>query len=225
MGLQSITLAYFPPNMTSVLQPMDLGIIKNLKQHYRHKLVLQRLEQMEKKQPMVDVNILQAINIVAKAWRTKVSAQTIANCFRKAGFIQEMVEAPDVEVNNSEDCANLEEINRDFNLLKSKTPWQGSFEDFMACDNSVVVSGQLSDEDIVAHVAGDREDEPDELDVNDGENLDPNCSADIVTPKKPTKVEIVTAMKVLIRSLEMTANSSDSMFNNLFDIENHLLND
>jgi Tc5 transposase DNA-binding domain/DDE superfamily endonuclease len=45
-------------NMTSVLQPMDLGIIKNLKQYYRHDLVLKQLDQMENKQPLADVNIL-----------------------------------------------------------------------------------------------------------------------------------------------------------------------
>jgi DDE superfamily endonuclease len=62
LHLQSIYLAYFPPNMISVFQPMDLGIIKNFKQNYRHELMLQR-EQIDNKLPLVDVNILQAINI------------------------------------------------------------------------------------------------------------------------------------------------------------------
>jgi DDE superfamily endonuclease len=40
LQLQSIDFAYLLPNMTSVLQPMDLRIIDSLKQHYRKDLVL-----------------------------------------------------------------------------------------------------------------------------------------------------------------------------------------
>lgn len=45
--LKAIELKFFPPNTTSVLQPMDLGIIKNLKHYYRRTLVKQRLIEME----------------------------------------------------------------------------------------------------------------------------------------------------------------------------------
>lgn len=45
--LKAIQLCYFPPNATSVLQPLDLGIIKTLKHYYRYALVKQRIENME----------------------------------------------------------------------------------------------------------------------------------------------------------------------------------
>lgn len=41
MELSNIKLEYFPPNTTSQLQPLDLGIIKNFKSHYRKFLVSQ----------------------------------------------------------------------------------------------------------------------------------------------------------------------------------------
>jgi hypothetical protein len=159
---------------------------------------------------------------VAKAWRTKVSAQTIANCFRKAGFIHKEVGVPDGDLDSGDVDDNLAEVNRHFDLLKSKTSWQGDLADYMTCDNSVIVHGQLSDDDIVAHVAGVEEDE---TDVIDEENLDPNCSTESVAQKKPTKAEIISAMEIINRSLEMTADSTDVMFNNLFDIEKHILTD
>lgn len=34
-NLTNITLVFLLPNMTSILQPMDWGVIKNLKFHYR----------------------------------------------------------------------------------------------------------------------------------------------------------------------------------------------
>ena len=37
--LESIKIEFFPPNTTSVLQPMDMGIIRCLKINYRKKLV------------------------------------------------------------------------------------------------------------------------------------------------------------------------------------------
>jgi hypothetical protein len=38
-GLKSVKLVFLPPNTTSVTQPMDQGVIRNLKLHYR-KLVV-----------------------------------------------------------------------------------------------------------------------------------------------------------------------------------------
>ena len=45
--LDFIKLEYFPPNTTSVLQPLDLGVIKNLKHYYRNNLVRKRLQELE----------------------------------------------------------------------------------------------------------------------------------------------------------------------------------
>ena len=45
--LINVKLDFVPPNMTSVLQPLDLGIIKSLKMHYRNNLVKQQLNAVE----------------------------------------------------------------------------------------------------------------------------------------------------------------------------------
>lgn len=46
--LKAITLCFFPPNATSVLQPLDLGIIRTMKHYYRYDLVKQRINIMDK---------------------------------------------------------------------------------------------------------------------------------------------------------------------------------
>lgn len=56
--LTNIELVFLPPNTTSHTQPMDSGIIKNLKYHYRHALAVRRLEATEDDAPPFNWNLL-----------------------------------------------------------------------------------------------------------------------------------------------------------------------
>ena len=82
--LQAIKLVFLPPNTTSLLQPSDQGIIRNLKVHYRHILLQKRVMAIDKNEGF-SVNVLDALRILQVAW-DKVSEQTIANCFQHSGF-------------------------------------------------------------------------------------------------------------------------------------------
>lgn len=37
--LNAVEVLFLPPNTTAMLQPMDQGVIANLKVHYRHRVV------------------------------------------------------------------------------------------------------------------------------------------------------------------------------------------
>ena len=45
--LTNIEVVFLPPNTTSLLQPMDMGIIKNLKGHYRSKLHTRLISELD----------------------------------------------------------------------------------------------------------------------------------------------------------------------------------
>jgi hypothetical protein len=51
-GLKATKLIFLPPNTTSHTQPMDQGIIKNLKSHYRKQVILRQLQAAEQKEEL-----------------------------------------------------------------------------------------------------------------------------------------------------------------------------
>ena len=73
--LQNIELVFLPPNTTSVTQPMDAGIIRSLKYHYRYILATKRLDLSDRDTPF-EWNILDAIISIKSAWGS-VTSKTI----------------------------------------------------------------------------------------------------------------------------------------------------
>ena len=122
--LKNIQLKFLPPNTTSLIQPMEQGIIKNLKTLYRKELVHMTLAYIEENilnpfSTAIDVSskisILQAVSFVAKSWREAKEA-TIINFFRKAGFFTlppSVIDENDEEfslpeINNGEEYNNID---------------------------------------------------------------------------------------------------------------------
>jgi DDE superfamily endonuclease len=178
--------------MTSVLQPMHLGIIRCLKHHYRHKLVLRRIDQIEGNQPQTDVNILDAVNIVAYAWN-KVKPDIIANCFRKAGFRKAEYVGDGVnDENHGERYAESGLFDNDFEKLKIVCLAREDLAIMPDFDSAVEITGQLTDDDII-DICLDQK--------GDKENHSSDCDSlqqNEVSPKNPTQEEVKKAIDVLI---------------------------
>lgn len=99
------------------------------------------------------ISILDAMKIVARVWETKVKADTIKHCFRKAGFV----------LNNEDDlplsviaervrCERFEseELETIRNSLPNCTYHQ--FVEFCEVDDNVIVCDTMSDTDIIEAV-------------------------------------------------------------------------
>ena len=126
--LKNIQLEFFPPNTTSLIQPMDQGIIKKLKTLYRKELVHLTLPYIEENilnpsSTAIDdsskISILQAVSFVAISWRA-VKEATIINCFPKSGFLNL---SPSVIDENDEEFS-LPEINNgeEYNNIDAELP-------------------------------------------------------------------------------------------------------
>lgn len=86
--LGATRVVFFPPNTTSKLQPMDRGIIKNVKHFYRKNLVKRLLLDIEAAGaniPTESISVRDAIDMLTEAWSC-VTTNTIHNCFKSAGF-------------------------------------------------------------------------------------------------------------------------------------------
>jgi hypothetical protein len=94
--LTNISLYFLPPNTTSMIQPMDAGIIKNLKHYYRQDLVKKKIRCLDNSLPF-SIDLLQALIILEKAWR-EGTQRTIVNCFKHVGFTARAaeIEIPDI---------------------------------------------------------------------------------------------------------------------------------
>ncbi|CAH8477968.1 unnamed protein product [Dicrocoelium dendriticum] len=150
--LKNIQMEFLPPKTTSLIQPMDMGIIKNLKTFYRSRLVNYILESIEEGlltssstagEISAKLNILQAVTFVAESWR-KMSSATLRNCFSHCGF-KHIVSEMDVDmvVVNEHDGENVE--------LKHVE----NYEEFLSIDNELQLydGNEECDAAIVARIA------------------------------------------------------------------------
>lgn len=164
--LKAITLAYFPPNVTSHLQPLDQGIINSLKVQYRGQLLRSITAGMENGEDIKPLNLLEAIRIISQCWFDKVTTQTISNCFRKAGFA--MQNESEIEPDNWEvqGIAALAPVFDEYMRLTNSSVNDIDVLTYAFLDQHVVATRYETDSEIVQSVIG----EAVEIESSDDEN-------------------------------------------------------
>ena len=108
LELSNIKIKFLPANTTSIIQPLDQGIIKNFKANYRKHLVRHLIAKLSSEAQFssesIDISVLDAIYWIERSWN-EVSVKCIKNCFSKAGF--NIYSAHD---NVADEISSLEEI-------------------------------------------------------------------------------------------------------------------
>src|SRR5215469_621506 len=83
--LQNTLVIWLPPNLTSLYQPLDQGIINIWKTYYKKRWINHILEEYEAgRDPYSSINVLKAIRWAILAWEDELSVSMIINCFKKA---------------------------------------------------------------------------------------------------------------------------------------------
>lgn len=194
--LHNIMLHFFPPNVTSVLQPMDQGVIWSLKQIYRKQILIKIMETPESTNINKSITILDAVNLLSLSW-DEVSAQTIRNCFCHAGISKTVANTAIME-SDPEDDLPLAELIRINKLMFLK-----DFEEFVNVDNNVAVREELPDTDLANQSLQEAEVEVMEQDQDD----------DIEEPAVTTE-EALSCVQTLQRYF-LQQESSSEMFSKL----------
>ena len=141
-----IKFLMLPPNATSIMQPLDQGIILSAKRRYKKKLAERYLVCVENNKDanslLKALNIVQATNMIAASWR-ETSSTIIQNCFRKAGFKHHAVDpAPETEDPLPAPAPDV------WNRVQR---WLGDvqFDEFAASEPEAATAQLMSDQDIV----------------------------------------------------------------------------
>jgi len=173
--LTNLKVIFFPPNLTSVVQPLDGGIIRSLKANIRKFSVLKLLSEIDSSvhasELVKKLNILDAIQFLVHSWEL-VSAETIKKCFKNCGFKISEEEGEDID----SVAAVVEEI-------------MGLLEDARVDDLSVIIDEELdcyenvNEETLINLLVGEVQEEVEEEDEIDGEaivDVEPNVSYKMV---------------------------------------------
>ena len=140
---------------------MDQGVIRNLKCHYRKQVIQRQLRAVDTETD-IRINVLDAIHMMENVWRL-VTATTIANCYRHAGFVTDIVDVQTTDSDDPDDDIPLAVLGRLANGV--------TFDHLATADEHLPVCADLSDNDIVDNLLSQRR--PD-TQCDDGDDVEPH---------------------------------------------------
>ena len=208
--LDYVRVVFLPPNTTSVIQPCDVGIIQAFKSSYRRMMlrkVIQLVDDpsMGKLDSMTlkhNINILHCLQFAKSAWES-VTAGTIQNCWRKAGFKLPNSEAVDDPLDEAEE----DEDNVDSSLSSDLTELEKLDETEPCC---VAPSDDIVE--IVDMLQRECEDEGGELKEEEGLEE---------ATQPPTSAELLQAIAT-VRLALYASKADSSIHSSLSKVENYL---
>ena len=138
----NIHVVFLPKNTTSKLQPLDAGIIKNFKVHYRRLLLRHTLAKVDESKLNASaiaksIDILTAIRWIKQAWE-KVESKTIKNCFRHCGVVEMEAEDEsdpfaDLQDDEQTSCESLQDLVSQFDPTMTSNDYLTADDDLSTC--------------------------------------------------------------------------------------------
>lgn len=172
--LSNVTVKFFPPNTTSHLQPLDQGVIRAFKAHYRKRILQELLSRLDSADSASDlakkITVLDAVMWSAQAWKN-VSNECIQNCFSKAGFeFDDRNEPPEIIDSDEPNDGNIFDLMNRYAEVVPAAAGVG-IDDFLSFDDPLTTDishGTIVD-DIANEILGRHKEEV--MAAENGESL------------------------------------------------------
>lgn len=180
---------FLPPNVTSLLQPMDQSVIETMKRHYRRQLLRKLLVEGEDEECVLNnhkkINLKDCAYMVAEAW-SLVKTETLRRAWNKLKGLSTEQEkekeraeqdAQQQENETDEDDMSLEELRNI--LIRIPGCSEVSTEDvgeWVMSDSSDPGYQILSDEEIIESVSEDIVEEEEEVNMEVESDIGPSAS-------------------------------------------------
>ncbi len=193
-----ITVMYMPPNTTSVIQPLDQGIISAFKRHYRTELVKEiLLSDVNATEFLKKFYLKEMFRVAGRAW-DKVTPTTVENCWVEglAAAFPTVANQPDDDDDAFEgfkECG-IREARAKLDEYLENDQTLASFVDTWAdIDNNIETDQQLTDDQILDEAKAT-------VAVND-DAIAPDV-ADDVPVLRPTAAEAVAGLQMALSWIE-----------------------
>lgn len=149
LSLSAVKVLFSPPNATCKIQPLDMGIIHAFKVCYRRRVIQRLLIAIDRPDAAMPVRIslLAAVEMLKAAWM-ELTAECIANCFRKAGFMGPGTEDAIDHPQEGRSHEDLWQRVVDTQLAGPDVAW----DDFVSADDDADIAEPCTDEAIVREV-------------------------------------------------------------------------
>lgn len=192
-NLKAIEMTFLPPNVTSILQPLDQGIIRDFKRKYKKMLVKDLIKSLDRNEKL-EVSVLDAINYADKSW-SSVSSQIISNCFRHAGFA---ADGESEKILSDEDIIDVEPLETLVQIANEKGCMVDDVNAFVNIDNDIAICSQATVKDFTSEFLKEKQNSSSE--DSDVENVDK-------TPLNKTEaIEALEKVREYLTSIEGTTD-------------------
>ena len=147
---------YLPPNTTSLIQPMDQGVLETIKRRYKRDLLLRLLNEENEGLNIAEfrktLNILDAVLMSAKSW-SEVEESTIARSWSK---LLSLSDVPECEASDTS-------LQIDMVMDEIHVPAEER-SDWLTLEKNDPGYHEYTDEELVTHVREESEENDDEDD-------------------------------------------------------------
>ena len=162
-----IKFLMLPPNATSIVQPLDQGILHSVKRRYEKKLAEIYLVSAENNKDvntiLKQLDIVAATNMIHYAWKER-SSTIIQNCFHKAGFKHHSLDP--------EQAPEEPPVAPAPDVWNKVQRWMGDvqFDEFVASEPKAPTTQPMTDEEIINLVCTENDAPQEESNDEEEEN-------------------------------------------------------